>query len=327
MLNIFGGGMLEIVVLDGHALNPGDLDWSGMQAMGHCTFYDRTSPDLVVERAENAQVLIINKVIMNRETLRRLPRLRYIGLTATGYNVIDVKAAAELGITVTNIPAYSTQSVAQMTFALLLELTNRVGEHSLTVKQGDWSKSADFCYWKYPLHELSGRKLGIVGYGAIGRAVANIGRAFGMSIAGCRSNNQRGVADDGTELLPLAELLTQSDIISLHAPLSEKNYHLINAGTLKLMKPDALLINTARGGLIDAAALAAALNNDQLGGAGLDVLEDEPPETVCPLFSAKNCFITPHISWATKEARQRLMIILNDNLRKFLDGKVQNKVN
>ncbi|MEG2076500.1 MAG: NAD(P)-dependent oxidoreductase, partial [Victivallaceae bacterium] len=203
--------MLEIVVLDGHALNPGDLDWSGMQAMGHCTFYDRTPPELVLERAEKAEVLIINKVVMTRETLCRLPRLRYIGLTATGYNVIDVKAAAELGITVTNIPAYSTQSVAQMTFALLLELTNRVGEHSQTVMQREWSRSADFCYWKYPLHELCGRKFGIVGYGAIGQAVAKVARAFGMSVVGCRSNNQPGIAEDGTELLPLADLLGQAD--------------------------------------------------------------------------------------------------------------------
>jgi len=317
--------MPKIVVLDGHTLNPGDLDWSPLRELGDCVLYDRTPPEEVVPRATGADLLLINKIVLNRETLAQLRQLRYIGVLATGYNVVDIAAAKEQGIAVTNIPTYGTASVAQMTFALLLELTNQAALHSADVRAGGWSNSPDFCYWKAPLAELSGKTFGVVGYGRIGRAAAQIARAFGMTVAACNARLSGPTADDGTPLLPLNQLLECSDVVSLHCPQTADNYHLIDSNALARMKPNAFLLNTSRGGLVDAEALAAALQNGKLAGAGIDVLETEPP-SANPLLTAPLCLVTPHISWATVEARRRLLGIAVENIRTFLAGKPRNMV-
>lgn len=318
---------MKIVVLDGYTLNPGDLDWGGLEALGECEVHDRTPAEWTVPRARGAGVVLTNKTLLDRSVLEQLPELRYVGVLATGYNVVDLPAASERGVVVTNVPAYSTESVAQMTFAHLLNLAQRVAHHDATVRAGRWTASEDFCYWETPLIELCNRTLGIVGLGTIGRAVARIARAFGMGVLACNRSAPRQIPDGVTMVDTLDELLPAVDVLSLHCPLTDDNRAMINAERLERMKSSALLINTARGALIDEQALADALNCGVIAGAGLDVLSEEPPAGNSPLIGATNCFITPHISWATREARERLMATAVDNVAAFLRGEPKNQVN
>jgi len=310
---------MNLVILDGHTVNPGDLSWDAFHALGRCTVYDRTSPGEIQGRAAEAEILLTNKTILSAETIASLPRLRYIGVLATGYNVVDVAAANARGVTVTNVPGYGTRSVAQHTLALILELTNSVGHHGHRVAQGEWSKCPDFCFWDHPLVELDGLTLGIVGYGTIGRGVAEAARALGMKIVASTRHNRP--AGDGVTFLSIDDLMKQSDVVSLHCPLTDQTRSLINARSLALMKPTAFLINTARGPLVDEAALAAALHEKQIAGAALDVLSVEPPSPNNPLLFAPRCLITPHQSWATRAARDRLMDLAARNISAFLDGR------
>ncbi|MDR3402730.1 MAG: D-2-hydroxyacid dehydrogenase [Chthoniobacter sp.] len=311
----------RIVVLDGFTLNPGDLSWETLEQLGQITLHDHTPPELVLERAKGAPIVLTNKTVLTAETLRALPELRYVGVLATGYNVVDIAAAAERGIAVTNVPGYAAASVGQAVFALLLELANRTGDHARAVSAGRWAACRDFCFWDTPLVELSGLTLGIVGFGAIGRDVSNIARAFGMRVI---VHSRRPV--EGEENVSLDALFGRADVISLHCPLTPETKGLVNADRLALMKPSAFLINTGRGPLIDEAALAEALNRGAIAGAGLDVLSKEPPAANNPLFTAKNCFITPHIAWATKASRERLLATSVANVRAFLAGSPQNLV-
>ena len=317
---------MNITVLDGHTLNPGDLHWDELQSLGPCEIFDRTAPDQILARAANAEIILTNKVILSRETINALPKLRYLGVLATGYNVVDAIAARERGIPVTNIPGYSTRSVAQLTFALLLELTHHTGHHAQTVRDGRWSHSVDFCYWDFPLLELDGLTLGVIGFGQIGREVAKIAQAFGLRIL-IHSRTKLAQLPAGMSFVSLDELFSRADIISLHCPLTPDTSHLINSARLAQMKPSAFLINTSRGPLVDEAALADALNSGRLAGAALDVLSVEPPPATNPLLTAKNCLITPHLGWATRAARERLLQIAVANLRAFLAGHPQNVVN
>jgi glycerate dehydrogenase len=317
-----GGKKMQITILDGWTTNPGDVSWAALERLGTLTVYDRTPPGEIVSRGATADCLLTNKVPINAAAIALLPRLRYIGVLATGHNVVDGAAARSRGIPVCNVPEYGTQNVAQATFALLLELTNRVGHHAATVRAGRWSACPDFCYWDGDLVELAGLTLGIVGYGRIGRAVAAIGRAFGMRIIA-----HRLTPGTGPELADLDTLLRESDVVSLHCPLTPATAGLINAVTLARMKPTAFLINTSRGPLMDEAALAAALEAGRLAGAGLDVLSSEPPPPTNPLLTARNCVITPHVAWATRSARQRLIDASAENLRAFLAGTPRNVVN
>ena len=316
---------LPIVVLDAHTANPGDLSWAALQALAPCTIHERTPPDQVVARACGAAIVLTNKTILDRPTLASLPHLRYIGVLATGYNVVDLVAARDLGIVVTNVPGYATPSVVQLTFALLLELTHHVGSHAQGVRAGRWSRSADFCYWDTPLVELDQLTLGLVGFGQIGRAVAGVARAFGMRLLVHTPRPLPG-SPAGLEAVSLEELLTRSDVVSLHCPLKPETRHLIDAPRLALMKPTAFLLNTGRGPLVDEAALATALNSGRLAGAGLDVLSLEPPPPANPLLTARNCLITPHLGWATLAARQRLIDMAVANVRAFQAGRPQNVV-
>ncbi|MEO8616149.1 MAG: D-2-hydroxyacid dehydrogenase [Luteolibacter sp.] len=316
---------MKLVVLDGHATNPGDLTWDAFHALADCHVHDRTPPDEVVSRARNAELILTNKTPITADTLARLPSLRYIGVLATGTNVVDVPAARARGICVTNVPGYGTRSVAQHTLALILEATNHVGLHAAGVREGAWARSPDWCYWDRPLVELDGLTLGIVGYGSIGRQVAALARAFGIKIvATSRSASAR--TEDGVTFLPLDRLLAESDIVSLHCPLTDDTRHLINAATLARMKPTALLINTSRGPLIAETDLADALHANRIAGAALDVLSAEPPPPDHPLIHAPRCLITPHQAWATRAARQRLMDTAAANVRAFLTGQPQNTV-
>jgi glycerate dehydrogenase len=317
---------MKIVVLDGHTLNPGDLDWNELSALGDCEVFPRTTAAEVIGRAANAEILLTNKVVLDRAILGALPQLRYVGVLATGYNVVDAAAARERGIPVTNVPDYSTRSVAQLTFALLLELAHHVGPHSEAVRSGRWSASPDFCFWDSPLLELDGLTLGIVGFGRIGRGVARLAQAFGLRV-NVYSRTRPSELPEGVEWLGLEPLLRRSDIVTLHCPLTAETAKLINAERLALLKPGAFLINTSRGPLIDETALAEALNAGRLAGAALDVLSVEPPPPSNPLLAARNCLITPHIAWATKAARQRLVRIAIANLRAYLSGHPQNVVN
>ena len=316
---------MKIIVLDGYGLNPGDLSWSGMEALGELTVYDRTSPSELLERSADAEVLITNKTLITAEDMSALPQLKYIGVLATGYNVVDIDAAKSHGIVVTNIPAYSTSSVAQMVFAHLLNITQRVGYYADENRQGRWTKSADFCYWDTPLMELDGKKMGIVGFGNIGQATARIAQAFGMEVCVVTSKEQSSLPV-GMKKMELDELFTSCDVVSLHCPLTPTTKEMVNANRLKLMKPQAILINTGRGPLINEEDLADALNEGRIVGAGLDVLSVEPSQKDNPLLSAKNCFITPHIAWATKEARIRLMNIAVENLKAYQEGHIINNV-
>ena len=316
---------MNIIYLDAHTLNPGDLDWAPIQSLGEVTFYDRTNSDELIERAKDAEILLVNKVKLNRETLEQLPKLRYVGVTATGYDIIDVVATRERGVVVTNVKGYSTDSVAQLTFALLLELTHHVGKHAGSVRAGDWVTSPDFSYWKSPLVELAGKTLGLVGYGDIGRKVAEIGRAFGMTILVNRRNATLGDGKD-VRVVDRETLFSQSDVVSLHCPATPDTIGFVNRALLSRMKPTAWLLNTSRGSLLNEADVADALNAGTIAGAGLDVLSVEPPKVDNPLLKARNCVITPHIAWASFEARQRLMALVADNVRAFLDGAPKNVV-
>ena len=316
---------MKIVVLDGYGMNPGDLSWDELKALGDCTIYDRTSAADVVARSKDADVILTNKVEINAEVIAALPELKYIGVTATGYNVVDVTAAKERGIVVTNTPAYSTISVARMAFAHILNITQNVAHHSNEVKNGRWTNSEDFCFWDTPLTELSGLKLGIVGLGRTGMATARVAFGFGMSVCAYTSKSQLQLPPE-IKMMTKEEIFTECDIISLHCPLTEETRELVDAKRLASMKPTAILINTGRGSLINEQDLADALNKGVIYAAGLDVLSSEPPRADNPLLTAKNCFITPHIAWATKASRVRLMSIVVENIKAYSAGKPVNNV-
>lgn len=315
----------KIVVLDGHTLNPGDLSWDRLRALGRCEIYDRSTAAEVLKRAAGAAAILINKVPISREVLTKLPELKYIGVSATGHNVVDSAAAREQGIAVTNVPIYGTRSVAQMVFAHLLNITQNVGGHAAAVRDDRWSRAIDWCFWDTPLVELDGLTMGLVGLGRIGQATAQLANAFGMKVIGY--SRSAGSPHDFIQLVELNELFRTSDVISLHCPLTPETEKIVNRERLSLMKSTAILINTSRGQLVDEAALAAALNAGQIAGAGLDVLAHEPARPDNPLITAKNCQITPHIAWATSAARARLLNMAVDNLAAFLTGKPIHVVN
>ena len=317
---------MRIVVLDAHTANPGDLSWAGFESLGECTIHDRTPLADTVARARDAEVVITNKAVLNREIISALPKLRYIGVIATGYNVVDLDAASERGVAVTNVPGYSTASVAQAVFAMILELTNHAAAHATAVREGRWDSCPDFCFWDHPIVELSGRTLGLIGFGDIGSAVARIGTAFGMRVLASR----RAWAvppPEGVEAASAEKVFRESDVISLHCPLNGETREIVNEKTLAMMKKSALLVNTARGPLVNEAALASALNYGQIAGAALDVLSVEPPAPSNPLLSARNCLVTPHIAWASRESRARLITRAVENLRAFIEGSPVNVVN
>ena len=316
---------MKIVILDGFTANPGDLSWKGLEELGMLTVYDRTKPEETVARAAEADIVLTNKVIINREMMAQLPQLKYIGVLATGYNVVDIEAAHERGIIVTNVPAYSTESVAQMVFAHLLTVTNRTEHYAIQNRQGRWSKNPDFCYWDFPHLELAGKTFGIVGLGNIGRRVAEIALAFGMQVKALTSKSA-DTLPAGIEKADQEVLLATSDVISLHCPLTDTTRHLINRDTLSKMRPSAILINTGRGPLVDDQAVASALAKGQLAAFCADVLTEEPPKANNPLLSQPNAFITPHIAWATEEARSRLLQVAISNVQAFLNAKPQNVV-
>lgn len=317
---------MKIVVLDGYTLNPGDLTWEPLQALGDVIVHERTAENEIVDCALDADMLLTNKVPLSAATINALPKLKYIGVTATGYNIIDIACATKRNITVTNVPGYSTASVVQLTFSLLLELCYRTQRHSDAVMEGKWAASPDFCFWDYPLSELSGKTLGIIGFGSIGQKVADVGTAFGMSIIASSRTQTDQTHRENFRWMAREELFATADVISLHCPLTPETENMINAETLSLMKPTAKLMNTSRGGLIVAQDLADSLNEGRLSGAGLDVLATEPPPANNPLFNAKNCIITPHIGWATREARIRLMDTAVGNIKAYLDGRPVNKL-
>ena len=318
---------MKIVILDGYTLNPGDLSWEPLKELGEVTVYERTAPKDVYKRAEGAEVVFTNKVVLDEAVLEKLPSLKYIGVLATGYNVVDVEAAARKGIVVTNIPAYSTSSVAQMAFAHILNIVQRVGYYAQEVSNGKWSRQADFSFWDAPLHELDGKKIGIIGFGNTGRATARIAVGFGLDVYAYTSKSAMELPADVHKCPSMDELFRKCDIVSLHCPLTETTRELVDARKLELMKSSAILINTGRGGLVNEQDLADALNSGTIAAAGLDVLSSEPPRADNPLLKARNCFITPHQAWATKEARVRLMQLAVNNLKAFLEGKPVNVVN
>ncbi len=317
---------MRIVVLDGYTLNPGDLSWAELETLAPTTIYDRTTPDETVARSTDCDIILTNKTELSRQTLQQLPRLRYLGVLATGCNVVDLDAARQQGVPVTNVPDYGAPSVTQMVFAHLLSFTQQVAYHARTVADGRWSRQEDFCYWDYPLVELAGLTMGIVGFGRIGRATATVAQAFGMEVV-VHDPNPPSDLPVGIRSVGLDDLFRQSDVVSLHCPLTPATEKIVGAQRLRLMKPTAYLINTARGQLIDEAALAEALAAGQIAGAGLDVLSIEPPPPNHPLLTATNCCVTPHIAWATAAARKRLLDTAVANVRAFLAGKPQNVVN
>jgi len=318
---------MKIVVLDGYTLNPGDLSWEGLQSLGEFHVYDRTPADKILERIQGAEIVFTNKTPLTREVFDRAPDMKYIGVLATGYNVVDIQAAKEKNIVVTNIPTYGTFSVAQMTFALLLELCQHVQAHSDAVHQGEWTNSSDFCFWKFPMIELAGKTMGIIGFGRIGQQVADVAGALGMNVLAYDKYQSDQSHRKDFRWAEMEELLCASDVVSLHCPLFEDTRGIINAKTLGRMKQTAFLINTSRGPLIAEEDLAEALNRGVIAGAGLDVLSVEPPDGRSPLLTAKNCYITPHISWATKEARARLMNIAVENLNAYIQGRPIHVIN
>lgn len=317
---------MKIVILDGHTLNPGDLSWEAFEALGEVVVYERSAPEEVEERARGCDVLITNKAIVSAETIRNTGSLKYIGVTATGVNIVDVKAASERGIPVTNVSGYGPDSVAQMVFAHILNFTNRLAEQVDDVRDGGWSRSEDFCYWLHPLTELRGLTIGIVGLGEIGGAVARIAHGFRMKVIAYTRDRDRE-SPDHVEWVDLDELFAGSDFVTLHCPLTPETEGMVDERRLRLMKSSAYLLNTGRGQLVNERALANALNEGEIAGAGLDVLSSEPPNPNNPLLRAQNCSITPHIAWATKAARKRLMRMSADNLRAFIDGEAINTVN
>lgn len=318
---------MKICILDGYSLNPGDLDWSPVERLGDVTLFDRTPADKIVERAADADIVLTNKVPFSADTLRQLPRLRFICVLATGYNIIDTEAAARQGVVVANIPAYSTMSVAQMAFAHILNITNHVASYAREVADGKWTNCPDFCFWDSALTELAGKTMGIVGLGNTGMATARIAVAMGMKVVAMTSKSA-DTLPEGITPAPLDDVLASADVVSLHCPLTPSTRHLINAASIAKMKPSAILINTGRGPLVDEQAVADALNGGRLAAFGADVLSQEPPRGDNPLLSARNCFLTPHIAWATLEARTRLMSTATENVRQFIAGKpVANRVN
>ena len=318
---------MKIVVLDGLTLNPGDLNWDALEKLGQLSVYDRTPAGLVVERIGDADAVFTNKTLVSREHLASCPSVKFVGVLATGYNVVDLAAASERGIPVCNVPTYGTMAVAQFATALLLELCHHVGKHSDDARSGAWAKRPDFCYWLNPLVELDGKTLGIVGFGRIGQAFARIAQALGMSVLACSGRQDKRLENESLRYATLEEIYAQADVISLHCPLSDNNKGMIDAAAIARMKPGVLLINTARGQLVVEQDLADALNSGRVGGAALDVLSTEPPLADNPLLTASNCLVTPHIAWATKEARARIMATAAENLEKFVAGAVQNVVN
>lgn len=318
---------MKICILDGYSLNPGDLDWSPVERLGDVTLFDRTPADKIVERAADADIVLTNKVPFSADTLRQLPRLRFICVLATGYNIIDTEAAARQGVVVANIPAYSTMSVAQMAFAHILNITNHVASYAREVADGKWTNCPDFCFWDNALTELAGKTMGIVGLGNTGMATARIAVAMGMKVVAMTSKSADTLPERITPA-PLDDVLASADVVSLHCPLTPSTRHLINAASIAKMKPSAILINTGRGPLVDEQAVADALNGGRLAAFGADVLSQEPPRGDNPLLSARNCFLTPHIAWATLEARTRLMSTATENVRQFIAGEqVANRVN
>jgi glycerate dehydrogenase len=316
---------VSIVVLDGFTLNPGDLSWAPLEALGRCAIYDRTPPEEVVARAGHAGIVLTNKTVLGGDAIARLDDLRYIGVLATGYNIVDVEACRRRNVVVTNVPDYGSRSVAQMAMAHVLNLTQHVAHHAATVAEGRWTRSPDFCYWDYPLVELAGLTMGLVGFGRIGRAVAELARALGMRVV-VSDPALRAEDAQGVEVLTLDDLFATADVVSLHCPLTPETRQVVDRRRLALMKPTALLVNTSRGPLVDEAALAEALDAGRIAGAGLDVLVAEPPVADNPLLSAKNCYVTPHVAWATRAARQRLLTTVVDNVRAFLAGRPSNVV-
>jgi glycerate dehydrogenase len=316
---------MKIIVLDGYTLNPGDLSWQALEALGDCRIYDRTPASQVLSRCEDAEVVFTNKVVLSREIMQQLPNLKYIGVLATGYNVVDIAAAAELSIVVTNTPGYGSNAVAQFVFAQLLSLMQPVAYYDATVKSGRWSQSPDFCYYDHSMTELAGKTMGIVGFGNIGRKVAQFAHCFGMAVIVTSRRRPNDLPSD-IHYLTLEGLIQQSDIITLHCPLTEENKGVVNRDFLNKMKPNAYLINTGRGPLVDETALANALREKRIAGAALDVLAQEPPSPDNPLLKLDNCLITPHIAWATLTARQRLMDIAIENLQAFLRGERMNQI-
>lgn len=316
---------MNIVILDGYTANPGDLSWLELEQLGKVTMYERTAPSETIARATDAEIVLTNKVVLGREEIEQLPRLRYIGVLATGYNVVDVNAANEKGIVVTNVPAYSTESVAQMVFAHLLTVTNRTEHYALLNRDGRWTKNPDFSYWDTNLTELAGKQIGIVGLGNIGQRVAAIANAFGMNVAACTSKTVDNLPPYVTKKT-INELLEECDVITLHCPLTPETRHLINDKSIRMMKPTAILINTGRGPLVDDQAVSDALTDNRLAAFCADVLTEEPPKANNPLLAQPNAFITPHIAWATKEARRRLLQIAIDNVKAFVNGQSINVV-
>lgn len=316
---------MKITILDGFALNPGDLSWDAFSTLGDVTVYDRTNPAELMERAKDSEILLTNKTVLNAESIKALPKLKYIGVLATGYNVVDIDAAHKQGVIVTNIPAYSTSSVVQHVFALLFAVTDRPEHYAIETRNGNWTRARDFCFWDTPLMEIAGKKFGIIGLGNIGMAVAKVALAFGMKV---RAYTSKSIEDlpDGVEKVNLNTLFKESDIISLHCPLNDTTRHIINAGSIADMKTGVILINTGRGPLVDEQAVADALASGKIGAFCADVLSTEPPAADNPLLSAPNTYITPHIAWATKEARSRLMNIALDNVKAFISGQPQNQV-
>lgn len=317
---------MNIVVLDGYGMNPGDMSWDSLSQLGTLTVYDRTAPADIISRVLHAEVVLTNKVVLSADMLAQLPALKYVGVLATGYNVVDTAAARQHGIIVTNIPAYSTESVVQMVFAHLLNITNQIGHFATENAAGRWSRNADFCYWDTPLHELAGKRIGIVGLGNIGMRVAQVAQAFQMHVSALTSKAQAQLPT-GISKADLPQLLATSDIITLHCPLTDATKEMINANTLALMNPSAILINTGRGPLVNEHDVARALHSGQLAAYGADVMVQEPPQIDNPLLTAPNAFLTPHVAWATVEARQRLMQIAVANVKAFLEGSPVNVVN
>ncbi|WBW97023.1 D-2-hydroxyacid dehydrogenase [Oceanirhabdus sp. W0125-5] len=319
---------MGIVILDGYGLNPGDLSWDGFRELGEeVIIYDSTPDNKIIENIGDAEIVITNKTELTRDILEKVKHVKYIGVLATGYNVVDIEAASEFGMKVTNIPAYGTNAVAQFVFALLLEVCNQVAHHDKRVKEGAWAESGEFCFWETPLIELHGKTMGIIGFGKIGEATSKIARAFGMKVISYTKSPNKELENENLKFVELDELYAQSDIISLHCPLFEDTKGMINKRSIETMKDGVILINTSRGGLIVENDLREALDCGKIRAAGLDVMIEEPPRNDNPLFSAKNCIITPHIAWAPKEARERLMDIAVENVRAFINGDDMNVVN
>jgi glycerate dehydrogenase len=315
---------MKIVVLDGYMLNPGDVSWEGLKALGDCNIYDRTPLDDILPRAKDAEIVLTNKTVLSREIIEQLPKLKYIGVTATGYNVVDVEAARDRNIPVTNVPTYATRSVAQLVFAHLLNLSHHLADHMQSVRDGRWVACEDFCFWDYPLIELAGLTMGIIGFGRIGKAASQIALAFGMKVIACDILEMPPT--EGVRFVDHKTVFRESDVVSCHVPLTQDTEGLVNKEHLALMKKSAFLINTSRGPVVNEQALADALNSGSIAGAGVDVLSVEPPSPDNPLLTAKNCFITPHIAWAPGASRARLMDTVVSNVQAFLENRLQNTV-